>query len=92
MVRELLRKHAWPACVGHLAPAEAAGGRPRYSLVWKLALLPRRPGQALCLARPEWGPPTSVGSAARVDAVKRQLAAERRGQQQQQQHRPEDPH
>ena len=60
------------------APSAAAGGRPRFSLVWKLALLPRTPGLALCLARPEWGPPTSLGSAARVDAVKRQLAAERR--------------
>lgn len=71
-----------PACL-----AAAAGGRPRFSLVWKLALLPRRPGQALCLARPEWGPPMSFGSAARVDAVKRQLAAEQR--QQQQQHKSE---
>lgn len=65
--------------------AAAAGGRPRFSLVWKLALLPRQPGQALCLARPEWGPPMSFGSAARVDAVKRQLAAEQRQQRQQQQ-------
>lgn len=59
-------------------PSSAAEGRARFSLVWKLALLPRLPGQALCLARPEWGPPVSFGSAARVDAVKRQLAAERR--------------
>lgn len=61
------------------APLPAAGPRPRFSLVWKLALLPRAPGQALCVARREWGPPTSFGSAARVDAVKRHLAAERRG-------------
>lgn len=61
------------------APLAPAGARPRFSLVWKLALLPRRPGQALCLARPEWGPPASFGSAARVDAVKRALAAEARG-------------
>ncbi|KAL4444049.1 hypothetical protein ABPG75_011786 [Micractinium tetrahymenae] len=66
------------------APSPAAGSQPRFSLVWKLALLPRLPGQALCLARPEWGPPVSFGSAARVDAVKRQLAAEQRQQQQQQ--------
>ncbi|KAL4430009.1 hypothetical protein ABPG77_004379 [Micractinium sp. CCAP 211/92] len=72
------------------APSPAAGGRPRFSLVWKLALLPRRPGQALCLARPEWGPPMSFGSAARVDAVKRQLAAEQRQQQQQRQQRRRD--
>lgn len=69
------------------APSPAAGEQPRFSLVWKLALLPRRPGQALCLARPEWGPPVSFGSAARVDAVKRQLAAEHRRRQQRQ---PED--
>ena len=60
------------------APQAGAGPRPRFSLVWKLALLPRVPGQALCLARPEWGPPASIGSAARVDAVKRRLAGERR--------------
>lgn len=59
-------------------PAAAAGNRPRFSLVWKLALLPRHPGQQLCLARPEWGPPASIGSAARVDAVKRQMAQEQR--------------
>jgi probable phosphoglycerate mutase len=59
-------------------PSGAAGGRPRLSLVWKLALLPRREGQACCLARPEWGPPVSFGSAARVEAVKRQLAGKRR--------------
>ncbi|KAL4855298.1 hypothetical protein ACK3TF_004052 [Chlorella vulgaris] len=60
------------------APSAAAGNRPRFSLVWKLALLPRHPGQQLCLARPEWGPPASIGSAARVDAVKRQMAQEQR--------------
>ena len=68
-----------PCCLAPL-PAAVAGDRPRFSLVWKLALLPRQPGQALCLARPEWGPPASIGSAARVDAVKRQLAAEQRQQ------------
>lgn len=61
------------------APSAAAGGRRRVSLVWKLALLPRVPGGVLALARPEWGPPAPVGSAARVGAVLRQLAAERRG-------------
>lgn len=60
------------------ARAAPAGGRPRFSLVWKLALLPRRADQALCIARPEWGPPASFGSAAKVDAVLRRLAAERR--------------
>lgn len=59
-------------------PSAAAGGRPRFSLVWKLALLPRLPGAALCLARPEWGQPSAFGSAARVGAVLRQIAAEAR--------------
>lgn len=60
------------------APSAPAGGRPRVSLVWKLVMLPRDARTACCLARPEWGQPVSFGSAARVDAVKRQLAAERR--------------
>ena len=40
--------------------------------VWKLAFLPRGAGAA-CLARPEWGPPVSIGSAAHVEQVKRTL-------------------
>ena len=55
------------------APSPAAGRRPRYSLVWKLAFLPRAPGGAACLARPAWGLPVSLGSAAHVEQVKRAL-------------------
>lgn len=40
--------------------------------------LPRAAGQACCLARPEWGPPSSIGSAAHVDAVRRSLARKRK--------------
>ncbi|GAB4818432.1 hypothetical protein N2152v2_005478 [Parachlorella kessleri] len=101
-------------------PSAAADGRPRFSLVWKLALLPRggsgvsgaqplvaeaaavvagavdtgsgkgSSGQQLGgteetaavavpsgIAPPEWaGPPASFGSAARVDAVLRQLKSQ----------------
>jgi hypothetical protein len=58
-----------------LSPPSRAAGRPRYSLVWKLVFLPRRPGQPLacCIARPEWGRPTPFGSAARVAMVARAL-------------------
>lgn len=59
------------------APSAAAEGRPRLSLVWKLAFLSKHSGEACSLGRPEWGPPTSFGSAAKLDAVKRQLARER---------------
>ena len=64
-------------------PSALAGGRLRLSLVWKLAFIPKidknkigGSGQVV-LARKEWGQPTSFGSAARVDAVKRQLLAEK---------------
>lgn len=40
--------------------------------MWKLAFLPRG-GGAACLARPEWGPPVNIGSAAHVEQVKRTL-------------------
>ena len=42
------------------APSELAEGRPRYSLVWKLIFVPRKPGQIpATISRPEWGPPTT---------------------------------
>ena len=58
-----------------LSPPSRAAGRPRYSLVWKLALVPKplpRPRGADCppppppcsIARPEWGIPLPFGSAA----------------------------
>lgn len=56
------------------APSPAAG-RPRYSLVWKLVMLPKQPGSSCSLARPEWGPPTYFGSAAHVRAAAAAAAA-----------------
>ena len=55
------------------APSLAAGGRPRYSLVWKLAFVPRQPGQRACIARKEWGTPASIGSAQKVQAAIRRM-------------------
>ena len=79
-------------------PSSLAEGRFRLSLVWKLAFIPKNinynrktggadgcGGEGVRLARREWGQPTSFGSAAKVDAVKKQLLAERNQQQQQQQ-------
>jgi hypothetical protein len=51
-----------------ISPPSALAGQPRYSLVWKLVFFPvERPGRAppeSTLARPEWGPPTRLGSSA----------------------------
>jgi hypothetical protein len=70
-------------------PSTLADGRLRLSLVYKLVFLPKNlnllgnnlnsvgGGGEVRLARKEWGQPTSFGSAARVDAVKRQLLAEK---------------
>lgn len=48
-------------------PSWAAGGQPRYSLVWKLVFLPLHPGQRCSLHHPKWGKPTAFGSAALVE-------------------------
>ena len=49
------------------APTEAAGKRPRYSLVWKLILHPKEPNQDMTKLdagdRPAWPKPILVGSA-----------------------------
>lgn len=49
------------------APTEAAGKRPRYSLVWKLILHPKEPNQDMTKLdvndRPAWPLPILVGSA-----------------------------
>ena len=61
--------------VHRLSQPSRQAGRPRYSLVWKLALMPRpatgrvRLGEAAeaqlgSIARPEWGRPMPFGSAA----------------------------
>ncbi len=43
-----------------LSAPSAAAGRCRYSLVWKLAVMPRHPDDVPCIARPEWGPQTHL--------------------------------
>ena len=63
-------------------PSQLAGGRPRYSLVWKLVFLPRHASQTCCIARHEWGPPTNMGSAAKLEATKRALMRKRKVSQQ----------
>ena len=55
-------------------PSQLAAGRPRYSLVWKLALWAPGPA-APPLARPEWGPPLAFGSARRAEEVRVALRA-----------------
>lgn len=56
------------------APSRLAESWPRYSLVWKLVFLPKSAGQTCCIARPEWGRPTDIGSAAHLQHVKELLA------------------
>ena len=60
------------------APSQLAEGRPRFSLVWKLAFLPRSSDAVACLSRPEWGSSTAFGSAARLEAMQRSVAARKR--------------
>jgi len=56
-------------------PSSRATGAPRFSVVWKLVFIPkmalRDPKLTIC--RPEWGRPSSIGSAATVDSVMHQL-------------------
>ena len=59
-------------------PSSVAEGRLRLSLVWKLVFLPRKKGEEVRLARREWGVSSAFGSAAKVEAVKRQLAIQER--------------
>ncbi|GLI65809.1 hypothetical protein VaNZ11_009432 [Volvox africanus] len=58
-----------------IPPSRAAMGRPRYSLVWKLVMLPRQPGHQPTLARRAWGRPTPFGSAAALERVVSGLSA-----------------
>ena len=69
-----------------LSTPSAAANRPRYSLVWKLVMVPRQqqqqqqqvvgatPRQVACIARSEWGQPTYFGSAAHVLRMAKQAA------------------
>jgi len=56
------------------APSPAAG-RPRYSLVMKLVMMPKHAGACCSIARPDWGQPTYFGSAGHVHKAARQAAA-----------------
>jgi 2OG-Fe(II) oxygenase superfamily len=47
-----------------VAPTEAAGKRPRYSLVWKLVLHPKHHNQDMSLHQQGWPEPALLGSAA----------------------------
>ena len=59
-------------------PSQINGSRPRYSLVWKLVFMPRVAEQQCCIAKPLWGPPTALGSAARVESIKRSMLRKRK--------------
>ena len=56
-------------------PTRAAGERARYSLVYKLVFFPRECGKGKAelwergIARPEWGVPSPIGSAAKLAAI-----------------------
>ena len=52
--------------------------QPRYSLVFKLVMVPRREGAVCSLSKPEWGRPTAFGSAARAERLVEQAAKRRR--------------
>ena len=60
-----------------VSPPSDVARRPRYSLVWKLAVTPRRVGGSTSFAKPEWGTPSPLGSAARLRAI---MAAVRRSE------------
>ena len=68
-------------------PTRAANGRARYSLVYKLVFFPRTKGGAAGpdaslwergIARAEWGPPSPIGSAAKLAAIVNAAARARR--------------
>lgn len=68
-------------------PTRAANGRARYSLVYKLVFFPRAKGGAAGpdaslwergIARAEWGPPSPIGSAAKLAAIVNAAARARR--------------
>ncbi|KAK9816066.1 hypothetical protein WJX74_005816 [Apatococcus lobatus] len=60
------------------APSVLAGQRPRFSLVWKLVFFPRSGSSPCSIARREWGPSASIGSAAKVQQVISSLAGKRK--------------
>lgn len=52
-----------------VAPNEAAGKRPRYSLVWKLILHPKDHDQCMSIVGDDWPDPVLIGSAVKRTAV-----------------------
>ena len=54
-------------------PSSRASGAPRFSVVWKLVFLPKTRDTKLSICRPEWGRPSCIGSAAKVESVMHQL-------------------
>lgn len=56
-------------------PSSRAAGAPRFSVVWKLVFFPKASVRdtKLSICRPEWGRPSSIGSAAKVESVMHQL-------------------
>lgn len=42
------------------SPSKLAGGKPRYSIVWKLLFVPKDASHACSIARPEWGAPVRL--------------------------------
>ena len=59
-------------------PSQLAGRRPRYSLVWKLVFMPKTADQQCCIAKPSWGAPTAIGSAAKIQSIKRSMLLKRK--------------
>ena len=65
-------------------PTRAANGRARFSLVYKLVFFPRAGAAADAslwergIARAEWGPPSPIGSAAKLAAIVNAAARARR--------------
>ena len=61
-------------------PSQLAGARPRYSLVWKLVFMPKTAAQQCCIAKPAWGAPTAIGSAAKIQSIQRSLLLKRKSE------------
>ena len=61
-------------------PSQLAGARPRYSLVWKLVFMPKTADQQCCIAKPSWGLPTAIGSAAKIQSIKRSMLLKRKSE------------
>lgn len=64
--------------VHRLSTPSQRAARPRYSLVFKLVMLPKAPGQRCCLSQPQWGRPAAFGSAAKAEMLVRQMVRKRK--------------